>query len=95
MIELGNFSKRFCPDCGGMEVRDVETTHIWTAKVSPPAVTEALAEQLSAVIPVLTCNICGFQCTDYRTEDITFVKYKDWLFEKTGILIDTAGNRVN
>jgi rubredoxin len=51
-----------CPDCGGVD----HSEEILDETLMCILPTEVIVVQ----VPVMTCNDCGFQYTDYRAEEI-------------------------
>ena len=52
-----------CPHCESDDVTEEMTLHRF-----PYGVTSVV--ELSATIPMMTCNHCGLQWSDYRAEDL-------------------------
>jgi hypothetical protein len=95
MEEIGNFSDNWCPDCGGTALTESNIKYSFPVRAIHPETQFEFTDNLEVEHVGLKCGICKFVGTDYRGENIRLAAQRDWIFEKTGILIDEMGNRIN
>jgi hypothetical protein len=69
MFEVGDFSKDWCGMCSTPRIQVKMVDQEFQLRVKPYGQVNGFVT-LTARVPLLICQVCGFSYTDYRTEEI-------------------------